>query len=52
MDPNAGCFLTAFAGYRMMGQKHNEEITEEVEITSREMSVKYSRGKYGGNSCL
>jgi hypothetical protein len=51
MDPNAGCFLAAVAGYRMMGQKHNEEITEEAEITTREMPVKYSGGKYG-NSCL
>jgi hypothetical protein len=43
MDPNAGCLLAAVAGYRMMGQKHNEEITEEVEIThintTREMPV-------------
>jgi hypothetical protein len=30
----------------MVGQKHNEEITEEVEITTREMPVKYSRGKF------
>jgi hypothetical protein len=51
MDPNAGCFLAAVTGYRMRSQKHNEEITEEVEITTREMPVKYSTGKYG-NSCL
>jgi hypothetical protein len=49
MDPNAGCFLAAVTGYKMMGQKLNEEITEEGEITNRGMPVKYSRGKYGNS---